>query len=321
MYIFRLSFYSLIFVVLLSSCGGGNVKIIPNYSKQKASTIINLQSEDPDLISDSLIALSDIIPLTSQDTSFALVHIDKIIPLMDGYIILDKKMRRVCKFDASGKLVKDFFKIGRNFGELTNVDDVIKDLNSTNIIIYSNDDYKISWFSEDGKILREKKVEFNARKMNWLSAEYLVFTTNYGYTNNGANYNSLLVDTNGKVVHELMKRPKCKYSLSFSGLNIPSNGSGTTLVAEPLSNTVYKLSLHNDSLMVRAEYGFNFGRKSVPEIENLGGFFERNIDSIIPKNNYLLAEAFEAKNYLFFTLNYEHKKDGPFMIGIAEQLT
>lgn len=128
-----------------------------------------------------------IVPLESNENCF-IKEVRKIEEVSGGYIILDKRAKKVLKFDLNGKYVLSYGNEGRGPSEYIECDDFFV-LGDT-VIVGSGDERKLLYYLDNGTFVKSLKLPDYFDKFIFLNPDTLIFES-YGVSDYKLNYYSI----------------------------------------------------------------------------------------------------------------------------------
>lgn len=215
-----------------------------------------------------LLHLSDIADSLSYiklatDTSNLIGVIDKIIPLKDRILIVDKDITQtIYIFDKSGKFIRKINKKGRGPGEYLSLNDVAVDVSNKRLIVHDDMAQKISIFTYEGEFIEKIRLDFITTSIAYLGnnrlACYCDYINNPNYSIRSKSPNLILFDLQTRKTQSKLFFNSTINRLGITGLinNLSSTYSNDTVhLIMPLNDTVY--SICNNK--VQPEYYVDLG--------------------------------------------------------------
>ena len=215
-----------------------------------------------------LLHLSDIADSLSYiklatDTSNLIGVIDKIIPLKDRILIVDKDITQtIYIFDKSGKFIRKINKKGRGPGEYLSLNDVAVDVSNKRLIVHDDIAQKISIFTYEGEFIEKIGLDFITTSIAYLGnnrlACYCDYINNPNYSIRSKSPNLILFDLQTRKTQSKLFFNSTINRLGITGLinNLSSTYSNDTVhLIMPLNDTVY--SICNNK--VQPEYYVDLG--------------------------------------------------------------
>ena len=215
-----------------------------------------------------LLHLSDIADSLSYiklatDTSNLIGVIDKIIPLKDRILIVDKDITQtIYIFDKSGKFIRKINKKGRGPGEYLSLNDVAVDVSNKRLIVHDDMAQKISIFTYEGEFIEKIRLDFITTSIAYLGnnrlACYCDYINNPNYSIRSKSPNLILFDLQTRKTQSKLFFNSTINRLGITGLinNLSSTYSNETVhLIMPLNDTVY--SICNNK--VQPEYYVDLG--------------------------------------------------------------
>ena len=215
-----------------------------------------------------LLHLSDIADSLSYiklatDTSNLIGVIDKIIPLKDRILIVDKDITQtIYIFDKSGKFIRKINKKGRGPGEYLSLNDVAVDVSNKRLIVHDDMAQKISIFTYEGEFIEKIRLDFITTSIAYLGnnrlACYCDYINNPNYSIRSKSPNLILFDLQTRKTQSKLFFNSTINQLGITGLinNLSSTYSNDTVhLIMPLNDTVY--SICNNK--VQPEYYVDLG--------------------------------------------------------------
>ena len=215
-----------------------------------------------------LLHLSDIADSLSYiklatDTSNLIGVIDKIIPLKDRILIVDKDITQtIYIFDKSGKFIRKINKKGRGPGEYLSLNDVAVDVSNKRLIVHDDMAQKISIFTYEGEFIEKIRLDFITTSIAYLGnnrlACYCDYINNPNYSIRSKSPNLILFDLQTRKTQSKLFFNSTINRLGITGLinNLSSTYSNDTVhLIMPLNETVY--SICNNK--VQPEYYVDLG--------------------------------------------------------------
>ena len=215
-----------------------------------------------------LLHLSDIADSLSYiklatDTSNLIGVIDKIIPLKDRILIVDKDITQtIYIFDKSGKFIRKINKKGRGPGEYLSLNDVAVDVSNKRLIVHDDMAQKISIFTYEGEFIEKIRLDFITTSIAYLGnnqlACYCDYINNPNYSIRSKSPNLILFDLQTRKTQSKLFFNSTLNRLGITGLinNLSSTYSNDTVhLIMPLNDTVY--SICNNK--VQPEYYVDLG--------------------------------------------------------------
>ena len=215
-----------------------------------------------------LLHLSDIADSLSYiklatDTSNLIGVIDKIIPLKDRILIVDKDITQtIYIFDKSGKFIRKINKKGRGPGEYLSLNDVAVDVSNKRLIVHDDMAQKISIFTYKGEFIEKIRLDFITTSIAYLGnnrlACYCDYINNPNYSIRSKSPNLILFDLQTRKTQSKLFFNSTINRLGITGLinNLSSTYSNDTVhLIMPLNDTVY--SICNNK--VQPEYYVDLG--------------------------------------------------------------
>ena len=160
-------------IILLSSC----------HRNRPATNAATLHpplrtAEHPLHLSDIVDSLSYI--KLATDTSNLIGVIDKIIPLQDRILIVDKDITQtIYIFDKSGRFIRKINKKGRGPGEYLSLNDVAVDVSNKRLIVHDDIAQKISIFTYEGEFIEKIGLDFITTSIAYLGNNKLACYCDY----------------------------------------------------------------------------------------------------------------------------------------------
>ncbi|VDR34351.1 Uncharacterised protein [Alistipes sp. cv1] len=215
-----------------------------------------------------LLHLSDIADSLSYiklatDTSNLIGVIDKIIPLKDRILIVDKDITQtIYIFDKSGKFIRKINKKGRGPGEYLSLNDVAVDVSNKRLIVHDDMAQKISIFTYEGEFIEKIRLDFITTSIAYLGnnrlACYCDYINNPNYSIRSKSPNLILFDLQTRKTQSKLFFNSTINRLGITGFinNLSSTYSNDTVhLIMPLNDTVY--SICNNK--VQPEYYVDLG--------------------------------------------------------------
>ena len=215
-----------------------------------------------------LLHLSDIADSLSYiklatDTSNLIGVIDKIIPLKDRILIVDKDITQtIYILDKSGKFIRKINKKGRGPGEYLSLNDVAVDVSNKRLIVHDDMAQKISIFTYEGEFIEKIRLDFITTSIAYLGnnrlACYCDYINNPNYSIRSKSPNLILFDLQTRKTQSKLFFNSTINRLGITGLinNLSSTYSNDTVhLIMPLNDTVY--SICNNK--VQPEYYVDLG--------------------------------------------------------------
>ena len=215
-----------------------------------------------------LLHLSDIADSLSYiklatDTSNLIGVIDKIIPLKDRILIVDKDITQtIYIFDKSGKFIRKINKKGRGPGEYLSLNDVAVDVSNKRLIVHDDMAQKISIFTYEGEFIEKIRLDFITTSIAYLGnnrlACYCDYINNPNYSIRSKSPNLILFYLQTRKTQSKLFFNSTINRLGITGLinNLSSTYSNDTVhLIMPLNDTVY--SICNNK--VQPEYYVDLG--------------------------------------------------------------
>ena len=215
-----------------------------------------------------LLHLSDIADSLSYiklatDTSNLIGVIDKIIPLKDRILIVDKDITQtIYIFDKSGKFIRKINKKGRGPGEYLSLNDVAVDVSNKRLIVHDDMAQKISIFTYEGEFIEKISLDFITTSIAYLGnnrlACYCDYINNPNYSIRSKSPNLILFDLQTRKTQSKLFFNSTINRLGITGFinNLSSTYSNDTVhLIMPLNDTVY--SICNNK--VQPEYYVDLG--------------------------------------------------------------
>ena len=215
-----------------------------------------------------LLHLSDIADSLSYiklatDTSNLIGVIDKIIPLKDRILIVDKDITQtIYIFDKSGKFIRKINKKGRGPGEYLSLNDVAVDVSNKRLIVHDDMAQKLSIFTYEGEFIEKIRLDFITTSIAYLGnnrlACYCDYINNPNYSIRSKSPNLILFDLQTRKTQSKLFFNSTINRLGITGLinNLSSTYSNDTVhLIMPLNDTVY--SICNNK--VQPEYYVDLG--------------------------------------------------------------
>ena len=215
-----------------------------------------------------LLHLSDIADSLSYiklatDTSNLIGVIDKIIPLKDRILIVDKDITQtIYIFDKSGKFIRKINKKGRGPGEYLSLNDVAVDVSNKRLIVHDDMAQKISIFTYEGEFIEKIRLDFITTSIAYLGnnrlACYCDYINNPNYSIRSKSPNLILFDLQTRKTQSKLFFNSTINRLGITGLinNLSSTYSNDTVhLIMQLNDTVY--SICNNK--VQPEYYVDLG--------------------------------------------------------------
>ena len=215
-----------------------------------------------------LLHLSDIADSLSYiklatDTSNLIGVIDKIIPLKDRILIVDKDITQtIYIFDKSGRFIRKINKKGRGPGEYLSLNDVAVDVSNKRLIVHDDMAQKISIFTYEGEFIEKIRLDFITTSIAYLGnnrlACYCDYINNPNYSIRSKSPNLILFDLQTRKTQSKLFFNSTINRLGITGLinNLSSTYSNDTVhLIMPLNDTVY--SICNNK--VQPEYYVDLG--------------------------------------------------------------
>ena len=243
-------------IILLSSC----------HRNRPATNAATLHpplrtAEHPLHLSDIVDSLSYI--KLATDTSNLIGVIDKIIPLQDRILIVDKDITQtIYIFDKSGRFIRKINKKGRGPGEYLSLNDVAVDVSNKRLIVHDDIAQKISIFTYEGEFIEKIGLDFITTSIAYLGnnklACYCDYISNPIYSIRSKSPNLILFDLQTRKTQSKLFFNNTINRLGITGLinNLSCTYSNDTVhLIMPLNDTVY--SICNNK--IQPEYYVDFG--------------------------------------------------------------
>ncbi len=144
-----------------------------------------------------------IIPLNSNDTSFFVASIQKLIVHKNEMYILDDRFSNLVKFDSSGHYIINYGKIGLGKNEYEKISDF--DIDSINklVVVFSNANKALYYYSLDnGAFVKKVNIKLFGSQICALPDKQTLLYRNFsteGYSKE-KDFNILLLDSQGRSV-------------------------------------------------------------------------------------------------------------------------
>lgn len=174
-------------------------------------------NNDTEISADSIFSHFEIIRLETANDIY-MAGINKVMPLNDNYLILDKKFSNLLFFSKNGEFVRRLGRLGRGPGEYQEVVDFDIDYKNKEILVQSLSDMKIFVFDYDGTFKRNIPISFFSDSFEIINDTSLMFYINYNVSEASGRNNVLITDRKGEIIKKYAPFPKeADASVSFSG--------------------------------------------------------------------------------------------------------
>ncbi len=253
----------LLILALISSCNTStsNKKNTPKQIKVDVDDLKEEVYKADDIIEDYYF-----IKLETISNSNLIGNIDKILILEKYLIILDREITgKVYLFNRSGSFVRMIGERGEGPGEYKKPQDVIYNENAQHIVVYCRDQRKLIYYSEEGQLVAEKRIDLDFRSFITRNNKYACFTHqlyNYHPNHGSLTYNYIVFDTIGKI-HATQFNSERK-SLQ-SGIVITHNKYFNSFNKECFLNWIFNDTIYriDENLKATPVIYFDFGNRSL----------------------------------------------------------
>jgi len=226
-------------------------------------------------------------------------RIDKILVQNGNFFILDQVERKaVLEFDANGKFLRKFGKVGNGSGEYGSPNDMT--VNAQGLTIWDSQVNKFITYDLNGKFIKEVKSRSSAKSGVMLNADAFALYLDIGIdaANSNEKFDFKIIDNAGKVIHTGFE----KKDKSFSKGSFFFNQSGNeTLLSPGYSNAIY--AVHKDEIVKK--YTIDFGKHEMPASFPEKYTSVRKFEKGLKESNYVaLLSYLETPAYLNFSFTY-----------------
>lgn len=248
------------------------------------------------------------IPLETRDD--ALVgQIDKLIPLKDRLIIVDKeKSRSIYLYDLQGHLLRKIQRSGRSEKEYISLTDVSVDPESQRIFIWDSPGRKVLIYSFDGVFIAAHHFPYSVQSIAYTGnntlACYCGYSGNTRFLEQAQYPNLLFWNLQSDTI-----RPACYFDEVLSVSNITgilnnfSTDANGTVVLIPLNDTLYQAT----GTEIAPKYHIDFGEEQPRLLQQykdhlINYDLPRSVDEFDQASPCLLLNFITSRDlvYLFF---------------------
>lgn len=285
----------LLLILIVSSCveSEGKIEILDEIRMAKEIKIAEgLRKKEISL--KNLFSINKYVILESDSLSF-LSAVDKIQVHNRYMYILDKKQSLIKVFDLNGKFIKNFVKIGKGPGEVSQLIDFIIDRKGNKVILYDTGNSSIQIYSLKGILLSQIKFFPYFSKMELFEPGLLIFYLGNNFFEEAGANNFIICNYQGAILEKLIPFDKenCKL-FGFGG--ILTNTKNEMLCTNGVSNLVYSIKREKNEITYKPKYYFNFDKNTL--IEGDCRSFNGEWQNL--KSKYIYSKLFELDNNLFF---------------------
>ncbi len=182
-------------------------------------------------------------------------YVKEILETSNFIFILDIQQNKVLCFDKNGRYIKQIGKNGKGPGEYLRPIDILYSKKDKCLWVYDSKSRKIIAYSQEGKILNEKKISFYCKNFIETPNGYLAFIGNspFGRKNN-RNVKFLKLDKEFNI----LKKIKGGNGFTHDIGTYVASLENSQIFVEPFNYGIFELRDDNIEKMV----SFDFGRKS-----------------------------------------------------------
>lgn len=294
---------ALIITVMFYACDSGKEPVVTddatyhiNVPLKKGNTQLPLSA-----VADSLLY----IPLETQDDAL-IGQIDKLIPLKDHLIVVDKeKSRSIYFYDLQGRLLRKIKRLGRSAQEYISLTDAAADPENERIFIWDSHGQKILQYAFDGTFITSTPFPCSVHSIAYTGNNTLVgycgYTQNTQFLKQSQYPNLLFLDLQSGDIH-----PACYFEEGLAASNIMGvinnfsiDPEGGATILMPLNNIVYRA----EGDEIYPKYYFDFG-------EEQHKILQQYIDELLnyPTDVYRSVEEFNEASACFI-MNFLATRD------------
>jgi hypothetical protein len=290
----------LVFLALFTSC---------STAIKKPAELTLLQH--PALGTDSMLFLSEIleevqvVPLSNVNAPL-LGMVDKVIAKNNRFYIFSQQMQQpIAVFDADGNFKHSVGQIGGGPFEFARVGDFDVDESNGNVYMLDMFKNKIIQFDEDGRAVKEHKMDFKGTHLV-VQDEYLYVESSSGHDSTG--HSILILDKNFKKVNSFY--PSELRNLNHSGRTpmTPRANSSDLLLVKHENDTIYSLNKSGYTPLYWVDFGVH---KIKPEDK---AFLDQPQDEDVMRNHKYLKEK-NLTNGLIFAAESDRYVMGSFSLA------
>lgn len=167
---------------------------------------------------DSCFDNTQVLYLKTPDSLF-IASIKKIIFFRKKIFILDKKFSSVLCFDQDGNFLMQYGKIGLGNNEFKAIEDFDIDSIKSQLVIFSNEDLSLYFYSLDrGTFITKKYIGLYASSFCLLPFNRIVFYKDYKIDKKTPNYNILIIDSSNNIIGKFLPFNPNLSTISWSSI-------------------------------------------------------------------------------------------------------
>lgn len=235
------------------------------------------------------------IPLETNENCL-IANVSKVLIKNDTLIVCDNKFNQIHSFDINGKHLNSFGSIGRGPGEYLSAEDISFNLDSTSLIVLSNNSKKILEYTLEGKHTQDLTMDIFGSKIAIAKDGNTIIYINKNVSPYSEKFDLLRLNANGDILNRSFKIEKeGDYAVSYSGF------LGTGLKGEILFNNAFRDTIYEiDGPVAKARYVFKLGNKELTDKSNA------SISNLLESGgnyNFLTQVFFEFKDEILFGIH------------------
>lgn len=281
---------------------------------------VPLKDEDRQLPLSAVADSLHYITLETRDDAL-IGQIDKLIPLKDRLIVVDKeKSRSIYFYDLQGRLLQKIKRLGRSAQEYISLTDAAADPGNERIFIWDSQGQKILQYAFDGTFITSTPFPCSVHSIAYTGNNTLVgycgYTQNTQFLKQSQYPNLLFLDLQSGDIH-----PACYFEEGLAASNIMGvinnfsfdpEGGATILI--PLNNIIYRAEGNE----IYPKYYFDFGEEQhkilqqyIDELSNYPTDVYRSVEEFNEASACFIMNFLETRDvvYIFF------KKDQVYYYG------
>ncbi len=267
---------------------------------QQGDLPLIISLDDSDTFSEGgffeIFELREVKELTYNPNHF-LAEVSKLVVTEDGFLVLDKNLDALFRYDSQGQLLNRICKIGDGPAEMPGVSDFVFDPGKEELYVIASGSLQVKVYKPDGTFVRNLKMGVQADHIA-LIGDHPVLTLTY--FNPFYRYLGVF-DQNGDTLKTAFPFPKETFPIGLHHIsgNLTAAKSTGILVNEPASSTVYAM---NEEMDLNPKYKFTAAGDFWPEKERhkLNAYFEKLATGDL---SFLSKYYGEGGDCFFFGLN------------------
>jgi hypothetical protein len=279
-------------------------------SEKKANTLspaqfyIPLKEKDTQAIKkfDDFFNNSSIIYLSSLDSSL-IASVSKVLVYEGKFFILDKKFSSLTCFDKKGNPLITYGRLGLGEKEFKKIDDFDIDSTKNQVIIFSNEDLSLYYYSLDkGIFIKKKYIGLYANSIIALPSNEVMLYVGYRLNRKMFEYNLLIIDSNANVVNRFLPFNSKLSSFGWSFTGFLTKSYNQIFFTDAFNDSVFSYQEQNFSL-------FSYININSESIEKNKLDHNKLLNSKIildSATSFLKSQFFRNDNYIIF--NYQLEK-------------